>query len=387
MISILERIFIGKNKDIHNPEIRQKYGMMCSIVGIFLNILLFSFKELAGMMTGSVAIVADGFNNLSDAGSSFLTMIGYKFAGEEPDTEHPFGHGRIEYLMGLIVSILIIMVGVELFRTSIIKIITPEEIETSLTAGIILTVSILVKLYMYSYNLSLSRKIDSTAMHATAMDSVSDALSTTVVLASMIVHYITGKNVDGICGLLVAIFIIYGGASSVKDTIAPLLGQPPTREFVDDVKRIVMEHPTIIGMHDLVVHDYGPGRVMISLHAEVSGDDDIYKLHDCIDKVERELKAKLGCEAVIHMDPVHIGDKQREKMQCRIMTLLKGIDPLITIHDLRIEEGENVTVLSFDVVVPPKFKKQPSVVKKLVEEEIRTLGAYEAVVEVDQSLV
>lgn len=387
MISILERIFIGKDKDVRDPVIRQKYGVLCSVVGIIFNILLFGFKELAGMITGSVAIVADGFNNLSDAGSSLLTMIGYKCAGEEPDTEHPFGHGRIEYIMGLVVSILIILVGVELLHTSINKIITPEKVETSLEAGIILLVSILVKLYMFSYNLSISRKIDSAAMHATAMDSISDALSTTVVLASMIVLYITGKSIDGICGLFVAIFIIYGGTTSVKDTVAPLLGQPPTREFVDDVSRIVMKNPKILSMHDLVVHDYGPGRVMISLHAEVSGNEDIFELHDHIDKTERDLKNKLGCEAVIHMDPVHVGDVQRIEMEERVMTLLQSIDPQISIHDLRIEKTEISTVLSFDVVVPPKFKKHPSEVKKLVEEEIKTLGAYEAVVQVDQSLV
>ena len=387
MISILANIFIGKEANVRSTEVRKKYGMLCSIVGIAFNILLFILKELAGYMTGSMAIIADGFNNLSDAGSSFLTMLGYKFAGAEPDTEHPFGHGRIEYVMGLIVSILIIIVGLELFQTSFDKLLHPEEVEVSVLAGAILVISILIKLYMYIYNSSIARMIDSTAMQATATDSISDVLSTGVVLVSMIILYLTGKNVDAVCGLAVSLFIIYQGCMSAKETIEPLLGQPPEMGFVDEVYRIVGEHKEILGTHDLVVHDYGPGRVMMSLHAEVDGDGDIYKLHDCIDLIERELHDRLGCEAVIHMDPINKNDAETEEMKERVLTVVRSINEELTIHDFRMVPGTTHTNLIFDVVVPPKFKMSPSELKKRIEADISAMGSYCAVVRVDQKYV
>ncbi|MCR5778401.1 MAG: cation diffusion facilitator family transporter [Lachnospiraceae bacterium] len=387
MISILAGIFIGRNPDIKDQEVRKRYGMLCSIVGIAFNILLFAFKELAGFITGSMAIVADGFNNLSDAGSSFLTMLGYKFAGAEPDTEHPFGHGRIEYVMGLIVSIVIIIVGIELFQNSFDKLLHPEAVEVSLAAGIILVISILIKIYMYIYNSAIAKKIDSSAMQATAADSLSDVLSTTVVLVSMIILYLTGRNVDAVCGLAVSLFIMYQGCMSAKETIEPLLGQPPKMEFVDDVYRIIAEHKEILGTHDLVVHDYGPGRVMMSIHAEVDGEGDIYELHDCIDLIERELHDRLGCEAVIHMDPINKNDEVTEKMKKRVLTIVQAIDAELTIHDFRMVPGNTHTNLIFDVVVPPKFGMHPSELKKRIEKDIQAMGTYIAVVQVDQKYV
>ena len=370
MISLLAGIFIKNRENLHDQQVRQAYGTLCSIVGICFNIFLFAGKFFAGTITGSVAITADAFNNLSDAGSSIITLIGFRVAGQEPDTEHPFGHGRIEYIAGLIVSILIILMGFELAKSSIAKIIHPEAVDTSMAAFIILAVSIAVKAYMYYYNHSTGQKIDSSAMKATAMDSFSDSLATTVVLISMLITKFTGLNVDAFGGIAVSLFIIYTGINAAKDTLSPLLGQPPTREFVGQVLSIVLSHKEIVGTHDLVVHDYGPGRVMISLHAEVPGNGNIFELHDVIDQAENELHEKLGCEAVIHLDPIAVDDAAVKEMKERVMALVREIDTKITIHDFRMVQGPTHTNLVFDMVVPPKFRLSGSEVKGLMEKKV-----------------
>ncbi len=386
MVSLLTRIFIKDYKNLKDPKVRRDYGILTAVVGIVLNSFVFTIKAIAGFTTGSVAIVADGFNNLSDAGSSFLSMLGYSLSGKEPDADHPFGHGRIEYIMGLIVSIMIIVVGFELMTSSVDKIIHPSEIKPSILSCIILVTSILIKLYMYFYNKSISRKIDSAAMAATAADSLSDCVATSLVLISMLVLYLSGKNIDGISGVLVALFIIYEGINAAKDTISPLLGQPPSREFVDDVLRIINEYPEVIGTHDLVVHDYGPGRRMLSVHAEVSGDRDIYELHNVIDRIERKLSEKLGCEAVIHMDPVNVNDEKSARLAERVLTLVKSIDPEMSIHDFRMVEEDGRSKLIFDVLVPPSCDLHPSGVERIVKEEVKLLGNYEAVVKMDRGM-
>ena len=275
MITLLSKIFVnGKENE------RQAYGTLCSVVGIMLNVMLFAGKYFAGIISHSIAITADAFNNLSDAGSSFITLIGFRFAGKKPDTEHPFGHGRFEYISGFIVSIAILMMGFELGKSSVSKIIHPVAVETGKLSIIILFISVCVKLYMALYNTRIGKKIDSTAMKATAMDSLSDMVATSVVLLSMLIMKFTCLSIDGISGLLVALFILYAGYNAAKDTLGPLLGQPPKKEFVHEIEDIVLSYEDVVGIHDLVVHDYGPGRCMISLHAEVPGDGDIYKLHD-----------------------------------------------------------------------------------------------------------
>ncbi|XME01261.1 cation diffusion facilitator family transporter [Lachnospiraceae bacterium C1.1] len=384
MIALLTKIFIKDSENLKDPGVRRAYGMLTAIVGIILNSFVFSIKAFAGITTGSLAILADGFNNLSDAGSSFLSMLGYSMAGKEADADHPFGHGRIEYIMGLIVSIMIIVVGCELLTSSAGKIFNPEEVRPSALSAVILIISIFIKLYMYSYNKAISRKINSAAMAATAADSLSDCVATTVVLISTVVLYLSGKNIDGISGVIVALFIIYEGISAAKETVAPLLGQPPSKELVDDILRIVNEYPEVLGTHDLLVHDYGPGRRMISIHAEVSGDRNIYELHDAIDRIERELKTRLGCEAVIHMDPVDINDKKTEEMAARVRILVEGITEGLSIHDFRVDIKENSRKLYFDVQLSSECILQPSEVERLVKKEIKTLGDYEAVINVDR---
>lgn len=352
MVSLLARIFIKDSEDISNPKIRRAYGMLCSIVGIMLNVFLFVGKYAAGVISGSIAITADAFNNLSDAGSSFVTLVGFKMAGKKADATHPFGHGRIEYISGLVVSIAIILMGFELLKTSVDKLLHPVNVKSDTLAIIILIISICVKIYMFAYNTMVGKKISSGAMKATALDSLSDSVATTVVLISMLVLYFAHVNIDGIGGIAVALFILWTGCNSAKDTLSPLLGQAPDEEFVRSVEKIVLEHKEILGVHDLIVHDYGPGRIFVSLHGEVNGDDDIYMIHDVIDNIEHELFEELSCEAVIHMDPIAVNDELVSRTKEIVVSLVKEIDSRFTIHDFRMVAGPSHTNLIFDVVTP-----------------------------------
>ncbi len=357
MVTILSRWFIRNHEEYTNPDVRRAYGVLTGAVGIILNVILFAGKYLAGFLSGSVSVMADAFNNLSDAGSSFITLLGFHLAGKKPDPEHPFGHGRIEYISGLIVSMLIIVMGVELLKTSVQKIMNPQQMEISLITVLVLLASIVVKVYMSLYNRSYGKKLDSSAMKATATDSLSDCITTTVVLLSMLVYQFLHVNLDGWSGLVVAFFILIAGISSARDTLSPLLGEAPDEEFVKEVEQMVMNHPDVVGVHDMVVHNYGPGRVMISLHAEVPGNQDIYSLHDEIDLIERELKQKFQCEAVIHMDPIATDDERVMGLRKEVEVLVKEYDMELTIHDFRMVEGPTHTNLIFDVVVPQGYKK------------------------------
>lgn len=384
MVTLLTRCFIKDHEDVKNPTVRKMYGMLCSLLGILLNVLLFTGKFFMGSLTGSVAITADAFNNLSDAGSSFITLVGFQAAGAKPDRDHPYGHGRIEYLSGLAVSVAILLMGFRLAETSIVKIIHPEVVDTSLAAFIVLLASIAVKLYMAFYNHAIGKKIDSAAMKATAADSLSDSVATTVVFISMLILKFTGLNVDGISGMLVAAFIIYAGYGAARDTLNPLLGQPPEKEFVDRIEDIVMSYDGIEGIHDLVVHDYGPGRVMISLHAEVPGNRDIFELHDVVDRAEIRLNKELGCDAVIHMDPIVVDDEAVDEMKQRMVELVHGIDEKISIHDFRMVQGPTHTNLIFDAVVPMRFHMSDKEVLERIREAIRCMpGNYSGVVKIE----
>lgn len=388
MFGLLSKIFIKNRDDLENPAVRRAYGILSGALGIVLNILLFVGKLTAGLISGSVAIVADALNNLSDAGSSVITLIGFRIAGQKPDKGHPFGHGRIEYISGLIVSMLIILMGFELGKSSVEKIISPSGTEFSPVAAIILAVSVLVKLYMCYYNGRVGKKISSPAMKATATDSLSDCISTTVVLICMFITKFTGFDLDGICGAAVALFIFISGLRAAKDTIDPLLGVPPTEEFVDEIGETVMSHKGILGFHDLIVHDYGPGRRMISLHAEVPADEDLLKTHDTIDNIEKELSAKLGCDAVIHMDPIETDDKITMEAREKIAELVKIIDERVTIHDFRMVTGPTHTNVIFDIVVPYDVKRTEEEIRRDVERMVKTLDEnYYAVVCVDKSFV
>lgn len=387
MITFLARFFIKEQED--KAAVRQSYGMLCGVTGILLNIVLFAGKFLAGVLSNSIAITADAFNNLSDAGSSFVTLIGFKLAGAKPDPEHPFGHGRMEYISGLVVSAAILLMAYELIKDSIDKIWHPEETQFSALVLLILLVSILVKLYMAYYNRSIGTKIDSAAMKATATDSLSDACATAVVLIATLVGHYTRFYIDGWCGALVGVLILLAGINAAKETLNPLLGQPPEEAFVEEIERLVLAHEEICGIHDLIVHDYGPGRQMISLHAEVPAEGDILETHDVIDNVENELRAKLGCEATIHMDPIITKDEHVHALKKQVTAIVQEIDPVITIHDFRIVTGPTHTNLIFDLLVPFKFRLTDEELTARIEEEVsERLGRnYYVVMKIDKAYV
>ncbi|MBO4831671.1 MAG: cation transporter [Oscillospiraceae bacterium] len=352
MFALLARLLIKNSADTGNMEVRRSYGMLSGILGIALNIVLFAGKLFAGTVSGSVAITADAFNNLSDAGSSLITLFGFKYAGKRADAEHPFGHGRIEYVSAMLVAVLIMFMGFELLKTSVRKIIDPQPVDASLLPMLILVASIIVKLYMYFYNRRYGKLLDSQSMRATATDSISDAVSTTVVLAAAILMRFTGIKIDGWCGLLVALFILRAGFLTVKETVGTLLGSPPSKEMVDRIEEIVCSHDCVLGMHDLVVHDYGPGRLIISLHAEVPCNGDLLEMHDAIDHIENDLANELGCEAVIHMDPIQSDDEAVSGTRASVAELVASIDSRMTIHDFRMVPGPTHTNIIFDVVKP-----------------------------------
>lgn len=387
MIALLAKFFIRETDD--RRKVRQQYGILCGTVGIFLNILLFAGKFLAGTLSHSIAITADAFNNLSDAGSSFVTLVGFKLAGARPDPEHPFGHGRIEYISGLAVSAAILLMAYELLKDSVAKIIHPAETEFSGLAVVILVISILVKLYMCFYNSSIGKRLDSAAMRATATDSLSDVCATTVVLISTLTGHYTGLHIDGYCGALVGLFILYAGFSAARETLNPLLGQPPDAEFVSQINRIVMAHDEICGIHDLIVHDYGPGRQMISLHAEVPSEGNILEIHDAIDNVENELRAQLGCDATIHMDPIVTSDEHIRELRSTVISIIRGIDEVMTIHDFRAVTGPTHTSLIFDVMVPYRFYISDEELERIIREKVRArLGnCYYVVLRVDKAYI
>ena len=388
MIQFLAKHLIKNYQDITSPPVRRAYGVLCGCVGVALNLLLFAGKLLAGILSRSIAITADAVNNLSDAGSSVVTLLGFKLAAQAPDQDHPFGHGRLEYVSGLVVSLVIILMGVELGKTSVDKILHPEPVAFRPLAAAILAVSILVKLYMALYNRSVGKKISSSAMAATAADSLSDCLATSAVLLGALAGYFWDLQIDGWCGAAVAAFILWSGFGAAKDTIDPLLGQPPSPEFVARVRELTLSYPEIIGIHDLIVHDYGPGRRIISLHAEVPASGDILALHDVVDAAERRLGEEMGCLATIHMDPVvHDNGATREARE-RVSALVRLIDPGITIHDFRMVPGPTHTKLIFDAEVPYQCPLPDQEVRRRIQEGVPTLDeGWSAVAEVEKSYI
>ena len=385
MIDFLVRRFVRDDGRPDSPAVRERYGLLSGAIGILLNLLLCAGKFLAGVVSGSIAITADAFNNLSDAGSSVVTFIGFRLAGQRADDSHPFGHGRMEYLAGLVVSLLILLVGFELGKSSIEKILHPEPVAFSALSAVILAVSVLVKLWMCHLNRALSKRISSAALAATAADSLSDAVATTVLLLGLLAGHFLHLPLDGWLGVAVALFILRAGWGAAKDTLDPLLGQPPDPKLVKGVQDTVLSHQEIVGLHDLIIHDYGPGRRMLSLHAEVPADCDIMRVHDLIDHIERELGRKYAVEAVIHMDPVLVGDPRTDQLRALTEEKVKGIDPSITIHDFRITSGPLHTNLIFDAVVPYACPLDESQLRKEIAKRLKEVDEnYYAVVNIDR---
>ncbi len=371
LIEALVRRFVKQADDIHNPHVRGAYGKLVGVVGIVANVLLFLGKVLAGVLSGSVAMIADAFNNLSDAGSSVVTLVGFRLSSAPADKEHPFGHGRVEYLSALTVAALIMLAGVELATSAVDKILHPEAAVFSWVSTAILVVSIAVKAWMAVFNGKIARRIHSDALAASATDSRNDVLCTSVVLFSSIFTLITDINIDGFVGAAVALFVIWSGFSIVRETISPLLGEAPDPELVQNIQDLVLAEEGITGIHDLIVHNYGPGRCIVSLHAEVPCHVDILKSHEIIDLVERRLVEELNIMACIHMDPVEINNEQVNALRALTESAVKDIDEALSIHDFRVVFGEARSNLIFDVVVPfsiPNVDELPAEIQRRIHE-------------------
>lgn len=380
------RSLFQKNDGTHPETTRRGYGALSGGMGLAINLLLFGGKFFAGQITGSVAVTADAFNNLSDAGSSAVTLLCFRMADKKPDAHHPFGHGKIEYLAGLFVSVAILFTGFELIKSSVDKVLHPTAPVWGLAALLILAVSICAKLWMFLFNRALGKKAASAALLAVAKDSLSDVAATSVVLAGALLEQFTGLYLDGYLGVVIGLFVLYTGYSAARDTLNPLLGQQPDPELVSRVENCVLAHREIRGVHDLIVHEYGPGRTMISLHAEVSDQGNIVTVHNTIDSAERDLKTQFNCDAVIHIDPIVTDDRQTNEVQDKLATLVQLIDPSVSIHDFRMSRGPAYTKLIFDVVVPYGFRLTDKQVAASISKAVKALDpTYLAVVQVDKA--
>ena len=358
MTDFLVNKFIKDSTNIESTEVRTRYGMLASVVGIFCNVLLFSVKLTIGLILSSLAVTADAFNNLSDAASSIISFIGVKMAGKPADAEHPFGHGRIEYIAALIVSFLVIEVGFTFFKSSISKILHPEEIRFDLVPFIILILSILVKLWMAFFNNKLGKRIDSKVMLATAADSLGDVITTSATVLSIIICHFTSINVDAIAGLIVSAIVIWSGISIAKDTLEPLIGERVPAELYQKITDIVESYDGIVGTHDLIVHNYGPNRSMATIHAEVPNDVNIEVSHEIIDKIERDVKKDLNILLVIHMDPVEMRDEEVLSLREKTSRIVHALDPELNFHDFRVLKENEQRNLIFDLVVPDSYSEK-----------------------------
>ena len=388
MTKILLKLFIKDYNDTANPRVRRKYVNLGSAVGVLCNIILFLIKLTIGLLAGSVSIMADAFNNLTDIGSSVVTLIGFRMSEKPADKEHPFGHGRFEYMSAMFVAIIILLVGFELFKSSINKIINPTELNIEIYTIVLLLISVIIKLWMFLFNKKLGKSINSTSLVATAQDSINDSIATSAVLISVVICSIFGINIDPYIGLLVAAFICYSGIITIKETLDPLLGMPPEKETIDSIVSIVLKNESFVGIHDLIVHNYGPGRSFASLHVEVPADADIVACHEVIDACEKELHNTLGIEVVIHMDPIATNDENTKKIKESIKKAVLEYDSLLSIHDFRMVDGAEKINLIFDVVVPNEVKKQDSDIKEEINKICKKLDSrYRAVITIDRDYI
>ena len=352
MTNFLIKIFIGKNQDLNDSAVRGKYASLAGFTGIFLNILLFIGKLVLGILAASVAMIADAFNNISDAGSAIVTLIGFRLASKHVDKEHPLGHGRLEYVSAFIVDMIIILVGFELFKGSVDKIVNPVMPVIGNATLIVLGVAILVKIWLFFFYRKIGNKIRSTAIKAAAFDSLADCIATGLVLICAVIARVWNIAIDGWAGVLVAGFIFYTGVKAAKETIDLLLGSPPDKEFIDGIYEFVKAYPSIVGIHDVMVHDYGPGRQIVSFHAEVPSDFDINLAHEEVDRLERDMHKKFGCIVTVHLDPIVVGDETVNELRTLAEACAKEVNETFSIHDFRMTKGEKDINLIFDLVLP-----------------------------------
>lgn len=374
MTKILLRLFIKNCDDTQNPAVRSSIGKLAGLTGIVCNCLLTVLKLVIGLLVGSMAIIADGVNNLSDAASSLTTLLGFRMAQRPADKQHPYGHARYEYLSGLAVAALILLIGAELVKSSIAKIINPEPIDISAATIALLAASVAVKLWMSGFYKTLGKKINSTALYATSVDSRNDVISTCAVLLGCLVNYLFGLNIDGYVGLAVAIFILYSSVGIAKDTISPLLGQQADDELVDKITELVLSHEKVLGVHDLLVHDYGPGRCYASAHVELSADEDPMACHDIIDDIECDVLEKMNVHFVIHYDPVVQNDAEQNEMRRTVGEIIRELNPAFSIHDFRIVRGSAQSKLVFDLGVPYSMIEKKKEIKERIDAALNERG-------------
>ena len=385
MIEFLIRRFVPDWQQVQRTDVRERYGTLAAAVGILSNIFLCIIKGLIGLFSGSIAVTADAVNNLSDAGSSVITLLAFKIAGKPADEEHPYGHARMEYISGMAVSFIIILLGLELMGSSFEKILHPEEVGVSALTYLVLIVSIAVKLWQGMFNRNLGKRISSEALQATAADSLNDVFSTGAVLLSTLVYQFTAIPIDGWVGMLVAIFITVSGVKLIMETGSPLLGQAPDPQMVRELEEKITAYDGVIGIHDLQVHNYGPGRVFATVHAEVPANRDILVSHDIIDNIEREVGHEMNLNLAIHMDPVVTDDERLNQLHAQVQLIVAGIDSNLSMHDFRAVFGPTHTNLVFDVVVPPGFSLSDSELSRRIEQQVQTLGSYFCVITVDHN--
>ena len=383
---LLIKLFVKDSLNTGNPAVRMRYGILSGCVGIILNVILCVAKFIVGTVTNSIAITVDAANNLSDAASSVINLFGFKFAGKPADEEHPFGHGRLEYLAALIVSFIILVMGIELAKSSILKIITPEPVVFSYVSASILIITLFAKLWLAFFYRNVGRRINSPAMKAVIWDSISDFCATSSTLIALILSAFTAIPVDGYFGLAVSVFVFLAGIGIIKNTVGPLLGEPPEPAFVKSIEEKVLSYDGIIGIHDLILHNYGPGRIFGSVHAEVPANIDIMQSHDTIDSIERDMKQSYGIDFVIHMDPLVVDDVHIALLQALVLDLVLDIDEQLSIHDFRVIEGPTHTNLIFDLVTPHQYPVKSSVLINDIRTRLQKLNnRYYAIVTVEQS--
>lgn len=388
MTRLLIRLFIHDYKNTESNEVRQSYGKFSGIVGICTNLLLFIIKIIAGTLSNSIAITADAVNNLSDFASSIITLFGFKVSSKPADRQHPYGHARFEYISGLIVSIMIFIVGFQFAQNSINKIINPQSTDFTLLSAGVLVASILLKLWQGSFYQKVGKRIHSDTLMATAADSRSDVISTSIVLAGALITRFTGYNLDGYLGTAVAVLIMVTGFQLIRKTSGPLLGEAPSTELVDDIYRTIQKNQGVIGIHDLTVHNYGPGRCFASIHCEVPAERDILVSHDIIDNIEKEFLTKKGIHLVIHMDPIITNDERANALKIEVHKIVQNISPEITMHDFRVVWGPTHSNLVFDVCVPFEFKMSDGQIVETVSEGIQKMNPhYYSVITVDHDYV
>lgn len=370
MTNLIIRAFVPNHTETSNPAVRQRYGLVAGAVGICSNLILFLGKILVGLLFSSVSIVADAVNNLSDAGSSIITLLGFKISSKPADKDHPFGHARVEYICGLAVSFIILFLGLELLKTSISKIIHPEPMAFSILTVAVLTASILIKLWQGLFNRKVGNLIDSSSLRATAADSINDVVSTSAVLAALLASRFFGWNLDGYAGVAVALFILWSGVNLAKEAMDLILGTSSNPEQTRFLTEKVLSYPGIVGVHDIMIHDYGPGHAFASLHAEVPASTDIMESHDLIDNIERDVYREAGIRLVIHMDPVDTDNPEIERLRQLADGVIKGIAPDLTLHDFRVVFGTTHHNLVFDVVCPHGFSLRPQQLQEKIQEEL-----------------